>query len=442
MQLQSLVGHTFEILLRIIHQLSMPKGIPPDSMLNTYYRSKKYLGSNDRKFITGNIYSTLRFYHRNKYIVCKTLDNFTAEKEEEDIIFLILLYSMENRKLSLDEYISLSRHFIKNPHLIDYIPKYFERLKNVEIPDTSIALQYSFPEWLIEKILQQYGEEETKMLCDSLNKSAPVVLRVNTLLTNVEECQKQLKQEGIESCRTILSPNGLVLQRRMNAFSLNTFRKGWFEVQDEGSQLLSYLVDPKPTYRLLDACAGAGGKTLAFASIMKNRGEIVAADVNEIRLMELRKRAKRADVHNVRSICVNDLVDLTERYEKYFDVVFVDAPCSGTGTIRRNPGLKLSLSPETVEELILKQRTILQSVAPMVKINGTLVYATCSILSEENEKNIEWFITQNSSFQKTKSPRDAIYASKLRSTDSYYYILKPHIHNTDGFFCAFLERVY
>ena len=181
-------------------------------------------------------------------------------------------------------------------------------------------------------------------------------------------------------------------------FSLPAFRAGWFEVQDEGSQLLPFLIDPKPNAKVLDVCAGAGGKTLEFAALMKNRGEIYAADINSFRLEELRKRTKRAGVQNVRIQEIQAIEDLAEQYSNFFDIVFVDAPCSGLGTIRRNPGMKWMVTEQTVIEVSEKQRSILHSSALLVKPGGRLVYATCTLLRQENENVVENLLVQHPEF--------------------------------------------
>lgn len=445
MRLESLVGHTFEVFIQVFYQLKKPKGIPPDSILDSFFRSRKYLGSNDRKFIAGNVYSALRYYHRALHKVQHGLKNFTGELFEEDLLFLLLLTTMTSESVAESQVESLCLQFLKGHQLRQYIPKFLESQKRYVYPTLSnvcedIALQTSFPRWMVERFVQQYGEEETGRLCISLNEPAPITLRVNTLKTTVEECQARLLSEGVESERARYAPHGLYLKKRMSAFSLQTFRDGWFEVQDEGSQLLTYFVNPKPTEKILDACAGAGGKTLAFAALMNNRGEIVATDVNNVRLQELRKRARRAGVHNVRVLEIETLEDLQSEYRDYFSIVFVDAPCSGLGTIRRNPGLKLSVTEETVAEVKEKQRAILDAVAPLVKVNGILVYATCSILREENEDQIEQFLGRYSNFEPW-SPYHSIFSSLQIPVQTRWFSLLPHTHGTDGFFFASLRRV-
>ncbi|MCX7984177.1 MAG: class I SAM-dependent methyltransferase [Bacteroidetes bacterium] len=446
MQLESLIGHTFEVLLQIIAQLRRPQGIPPDNLLDSFFRARKYLGSNDRKFIAGNVYAALRFYYQAEHRVSYALKNFHGEIFEEDRLFLILMTTMSSESVSYSQWEPLCMKFLRGSHVRQYVPKLIEVLKHYEVPSflniiDEIALTYSYPHWMVERFLSQYGEDGTRKLCAALNEPAPITIRVNTLKTTVEQCRERLLSEGVYTERTQYTPHGLYLMKRISAFSLQTFRDGWFEVQDEGSQLVAYCVNPKPTEKVLDACAGAGGKTLAFAALMENRGEIIATDINPIRLQELRKRARRAGVHNVRIIEINTLEELHGTFREYFSIVFVDAPCTGLGTIRRNPGLKLSVTPETVIEVQEKQRAILTAVAPLVRVNGVLVYATCSILKEENENQIGWFIERNRNFVPHSPTVSRLCATLQSISDTSHYLLLPHIHATDGFYIAWMRRV-
>lgn len=303
-----------------------------------------------------------------------------------------------------------------------------------------IGIEQSFPDWMVLKFVEYYGESEAEKICISLNEQAPITLRVNTLKSTVEQCQDKLRNEGIETTRTPYSPVGLNLSKRTNVFSLAAFKEGYFEVQDEGSQLLTLIIDPKPNVKLLDACAGAGGKTLAFAALMKNRGEIYAVDIHGFRLEELRKRTKRAGVQNVRVQEIQTLEDLAERYAGFFDIVLVDAPCSGLGTIRRNPGMKWLVTGQTVREVSEKQISILHSSAPLVKLGGKLIYATCTLLREENENVVEGFLPAHPDFRISDASGSAERWSIAGAAAGKYIKLLPHLHGTDGFFCAVLEK--
>jgi 16S rRNA (cytosine967-C5)-methyltransferase len=292
----------------------------------------------------------------------------------------------------------------------------------------------------VHRFLYQYGESETEELCKSLNEQAPLTLRVNTIKTTVDECQRALKKEGIETQPTRLSPFGLLVPKRMNVFQLQTFRDGWFEVQDEGSQLLPFLLDPKPTAKVLDACAGAGGKTLELAALMKNRGEIMATDVHSTRLEELRRRTRRAGVSNVRIRQVEDVADLNDGFREHFDLVLIDAPCSGLGTLRRNPGMKWVVTEETVGEVSQKQAHILDSSSSLVKPGGIVAYATCTLFREENEAVVENFLTTHLEFTLERPPLDASKFDLNAFNAGPYVKFYPHRDGTDGFFIAVARK--
>jgi 16S rRNA (cytosine967-C5)-methyltransferase len=317
------------------------------------------------------------------------------------------------------------------------------RLKDVQLPERDplqrLAVEYSFPDWLVRRFQEQFGPEEAQRLCESLNTPAPLNLRVNALKATVEDCQKKLAHEGIETTRTKHSPVGLTAKHRANIFRLPSFRDGLFEVQDEGSQLLAVLIDPKPTWKVLDACAGAGGKTLHLAAIMKNRGEIVASDINGFRLNELRKRARRAGASNIRVMTTEEMA-AQERFRQWFDVVFLDAPCSGIGTLRRNPGMKWTLKEEHIAELTTKQLHIMESHAPMVKPGGLYYYATCSLLEVENRGIISEFLHRHPEFVFEDLGSSAAKTGFPSLLKDGCLSLLPHLHGTDGFFCAALRR--
>jgi 16S rRNA (cytosine967-C5)-methyltransferase len=441
MQILSLLGHTQELLALILKS-----NRPADSLIDTFFRSRKYLGSHDRRFIAETTYSTLRHLRKCEHYVASSLAGVCDNLLEEDRILLLIVASMSIEEKKLDVTPDELSGKLKGPQLKGKVAFLLTNL--LESPTVAagtvvqkIGIEYSFPDWMVERFIQQYGESETEKICSSLNEQAPLTLRVNTLKASVEQCQEELRKQGIETTRTSLSPVGLTIAKRMNVFSLAIFRDGWFEVQDEGSQLLPLILDPKPNAKVLDVCAGAGGKTLEMAALMKNRGEIFATDINAYRLEELRKRTKRAGVQNVRVQEIKTVEDLRERYHAFFDIVFVDAPCSGLGTIRRNPGMKWMVTDQTVQEVSEKQKTILQSSIPLVKPEGLLVYATCTLLRQENEAVIEALLAQHPEF--TIVPLDSKLPplQKTGRTDADSFLkLFPHIHGTDGFFCAVLRK--
>ena len=440
MQLASLLGHTQELLGIILNSQK-----PADALMDTFFRAHKYLGSHDRKFIAETTYGTLRYLRKCEFMVTSAIPGGDETVVEEDkILFLVVAYlSFQGKMQDVSPETVSSK--LKSTRLGEKMaPILHSFLQPLMIPTESaivrIGVEHSFPDWMVQNFLEQYGENETEIICASLNTPAPLTLRVNTLKATVEQCQTELRKQGIETTRTLLSPFGLNLTKRINVFSLSIFRDGWFEVQDEGSQLLPFLIDPKPNVKLLDVCAGAGGKTLEFAALMKNRGEIFATDINSYRLEELRKRAKRAGAQNVRIQEIQAIEDLNDHYAYFFDIVFVDAPCSGLGTLRRNPGMKWMVTEQTVEEVSEKQRSILHSSAPLVKPGGRIVYATCTLLRQENESVIEGFLIRNPEFKLMEANKFLVQRNTGLAATGPFFKLLPHLNGTDGFFCAVLDK--
>ncbi|MEK6649449.1 MAG: methyltransferase domain-containing protein [Bacteroidota bacterium] len=439
MKYSSLLGHTVEVLGEI-----QGSDLPADSIIGQFFRSRKYLGSRDRRFIAETTYGVLR--HRAR---CdETLRRSGADPARmtpdgrallEALAYLIAVEGRQDvSSADVAELLSGGEETVEAKSMTDVM----ERMQT-EPPDVTTmepAVRYSFQPWLVDRLRVEYGPVEAEQILASLNEPAPLTIRVNTLKATVTECRERLAADGIESQPGLHSPWSLVIPKRFNIFGLAAFKDGWFEVQDEGSQLLPLLVDPKPTAKVLDACAGAGGKTLAFAALMKNRGEIVAADVHEYRLEELRKRSRRAGTFNIRIQRTEKTSDLATTYADSFDVVFVDAPCSGIGTIRRNPGMKWTVHERTVAELSRKQYAILDQASALVRPGGMLVYATCTLLAQENEEVIARFLVDHSEFQ-TDPPSERLAEIELSNALVGKYVkLLPHRHGTDGFFCAFLRK--
>ena len=434
MQLSSLIGHTHEILTAIL-----TTGKPADGLMDPFFRSHAYLGSRDRRFIAEQAYGLLRHLRRCQHDADYGVRDFQGAISTPDHLYLLLAVHLAGQSYDREQLDAALQTKIGDRGLSHFLHKFLPRIGTAPMPYTGaerIGIQYSFPNWMVRTLIDEYGEQEAELLCAALNEPAPLQLRVNTLKTDVARCRERLAAEGVDTMPTKLSPFGLTVSKRINIFSSAAFREGWFEVQDEGSQMLPLLIDPKPSVKLLDACAGAGGKTLEFSVLMDNRGEILASDVRQFRLEELRKRARRAGAHNIRVRAVDDLHDLAADWTGGFDVVLVDAPCSGLGTIRRNPGMKWTVTEQTVREIAEKQRSILQAASVLLAAGGVLAYATCTVLRSENEAQIEGFLAEHSDFERSPSPK----AGEMRSRRPGEYVLLPHVHGTDGFFCALMRK--
>lgn len=302
------------------------------------------------------------------------------------------------------------------------------------------AVRLSFPTWLLERFVQDIGEKDAFALAAAMNERAPLMVMVNTRVTSREALISRLADEGVQAEPTALSPTGLVFRSRVNAFGLPSFQDGLFEVMDEGSQLVAEAVSPPPGGRVVDACAGAGGKTLALGAWMEGKGRLLAMDVAGKKLEELRKRARRAGLSNVAARELKNTQLPEEAKLEAWDRVLVDAPCSGLGTLRRNPEARWRLKPSDLARFPSLQLSLLVAYAPLVDVGGRLVYATCTVLRDENELVIEDFLKERPEFSPVplKEVFGKARAESLGDGDTLR--LYPHRQGTDGFFAAILRR--
>lgn len=323
--------------------------LPLDFFISQYFRANKALGSKDRGEIAENAYAIIRYQALLDYF-CK--EPITWEKR------LSILENLDLSSVQADE----------------------------EIP---LHIRMSFPKDLFELIVAAHGLEKGCSICMASNLPAPTTIRVNTLKTNRQDLFNSWKDlYDISLCNS--SPFGINFNKKLNFFSLSEFEKGLFEVQDEGSQLLALLVAAKPGDQVMDYCAGSGGKTLAFASQMEHKGQIYLHDVRPKALQEAKKRLRRSGIQNAQVVLPDS--PMLPKLKKKMDWVLVDAPCSGTGTLRRNPDMKWKFSIEMLQRLTGQQRTIFEKALSYLKPEGKIVYATCSILDEENQIQMEHFI--------------------------------------------------
>jgi len=305
--------------------------------------------------------------------------------------------------------------------------------RTLEHPNMPEPVKFEIPDWILPKLRALFGPTLSDEMA-AMNETAPLDLRVNLLKATREEARIALAREGLQAEPTPFSPWGLRLQNRQSITSGKAFQDGLVEIQDEGSQLIALAVGAKPGMRVADYCAGAGGKTLAIAMGMENKGHIVACDVSAPRLDGAIKRLRRAGVHNAEQHLLAPGDKWVKRQSARFDRVLVDAPCTGTGTWRRNPDARTRLSETDLAELTQKQSEILDQAQKLVKPGGKLIYATCSLLNDENEAQLEAFLARTPGFRQValEEPDAMRGALSLR--------LSPKAHGTDGFFAAVLAR--
>ncbi|NQX99686.1 MAG: methyltransferase domain-containing protein [Flavobacteriaceae bacterium] len=286
-------------------------------------------------------------------------------------------------------------------------------------------LRESIPDWMDDICLKELGKDIWDKELAALNKQAEVILRTNTLNITIEQLQKLLSKEDIHTEQIVGYNSALKLTERANVFKTNAFKQGFFEVQDASSQLVAQYLEVEPGMKVVDTCAGAGGKTLHIASLMKNKGQIIAMDIYESKLKKLKIRAKRNKVFNVDTRVIDSTKPIKKLYGKA-DRVLIDAPCSGLGVLRRNPDSKWKLQPQFIDQVKEVQQQILQQYSKMVKSGGKLVYATCSILPSENQHQVNKFLTSNEGKEFTLLKDQKILA---------------HKSGFDGFYMALMQKI-
>jgi 16S rRNA (cytosine967-C5)-methyltransferase len=397
----------------------IPSG-PADVKLSAYFRENKELGSADRAFIADATYAVLR---RKRYLqlIAGGADPFG----------LLMAQLLRVQGLSMRDLTA---------HLSPVQATRAQQIKDAVIENLTPAIQADVPDWLWEKLLAQYGEEQALTIARSMQQQAPLDLRVNRLNGVRENVLSLFAKENISASPTPYSPDGIRLKDKMALNKHALFSKGVIEVQDEGSQLLALLVAPRRSEMVADFCAGAGGKTLALGAIMHNSGRLYAFDISEKRLANLKPRLARSGLSNIHpQLIANERDQKLKRLAGKFDRVLVDAPCSGLGTLRRNPDLKWRQTPKDLAELTVKQTNILSAAAKLVRPGGRLVYSTCSLLHEENEAIVEAFLAQHPAF-KIVDAADILAQQKIELNTGTYLKMLPHVHGTDGFFAAVMEK--
>jgi 16S rRNA (cytosine967-C5)-methyltransferase len=429
---------------------------PADAIVSRYFREHRSLGPRERATLAETVYTVLR----RKLLFDHLAPSGSGPKERRLAIlgfhgprdFLkSALTEQEKQWLDNCDAVWSSDSSVAGPAQGAKAPSGGSAAHAVTSAGAPVLLErhrHNLPEWLVQPLKEQLGAEFWP-LAESLNEPAPLDLRVNTLNDKRDDVRKELKLAGIAARPTPYSPWGLRVEGKPAINKVDAFARGAIEVQDEGSQLLALLLDAKRGEMVVDFCAGAGGKTLAIGATMRNTGRLYAFDTSAHRLDALKPRLARSKLSNVHPAAIaHERDERIKRLAGKIDRVIIDAPCSGLGTLRRNPDLKWRQSPEAVAEMTAKQAAILQSAARLLKPGGRLVYATCSVLPQENESIAEAFSTAHPEFKPlpvgeilTQLKVDGA-ASLCSGGDGgqHYLRLWPHRHGTDGFFAAAWTR--
>src|SRR3989449_3065106 len=391
---------------------------PADGVVSAFFRQHRNLGARERHTLAETTYTVLRQ---------RLLFQHFAQSGHGSLERRLAILGWQGSETMLRGALG--------PHEQQWLAQ----LRGIDCGSLAPKLRHNLPDWLAAPLQKSLGDDAFWALATSLNEAAPLDLRVNALKAKRDEVQAALAAADIAAEPTPYSPWGLRVQGKPALNKLELFTRGDVEVQDEGSQLLALLTDPKRGEMVVDFCAGAGGKTLALGALMRSTGRLYAFDISPKRLAGLKPRLARSGLSNVHPQRIEGVNDArVKRLAGKIDRGLVDAPCSGLGTLRRNPDMKWRQTPEDVAELVEKQKSILAAAARLVKPGGRLVYATCSILEEEKRGVVEDFLR---SAEFTLRPAgEVLEKSGIRLQMKDYLELWPHLHGTDGFFAAVLER--
>jgi 16S rRNA (cytosine967-C5)-methyltransferase len=408
---RALLAHAETVLTKLL-QFSGPA----DESLSRYFREHRELGQQERGFVAETVFAVLRRK--------RSLEAAVGSAEPRALLAAALLRVQGLSARALDGLVEDSLT---------------ARIRGLRAETLPMAVRADLPDWLWQRLAADHGEAEALRIAQAMLNPAPLDLRVNLARIGRDAVLEHLARDGIEASPTPHSPAGVRLAAKPAINRHALFRDGLIEVQDEGSQLLAWLVGPRRGEMVADYCAGAGGKTLALAMLMRGAGRLYALDVSARRLAALAPRAARAGINNVQSIVLSGDNDArTRRLAGKLDRVLVDAPCSGFGTLRRNPDLKWRQGPQAIVELAAKQARILGAAARLVKPGGRLVYATCSLLREENEAVADAFAAAHPQFQPLSCGE--LFAAQRIAMDGERLRLWPHRQGTDGFFAAAFLR--
>lgn len=376
-----------------------------DKVIEKVLKSNPKWGARDRAFIAENVYEIVRNWRLLVYL-CQ------AEGKEKACLNQIIGTWFLQKGYEANNWLGF------NNLNINEIKALMESVENKR------AIIESVPDWLDEEVVSQLTENTWAKEIHAMNQPAKVILRANTLKTNLSNLQNRLAEEGILTTTLSDTPDALVLNERKNIFTSASFKEGLFEVQDAGSQWIAPFLDVKPGMRVIDACAGAGGKTLHLSALMQSKGSLIALDVEAWKLDELKKRARRAGISNTETRLIENSKTI-KRLHETADRLLLDVPCSGLGVLKRNPDTKWKMSLDFIQKIQITQRDILDRYSKMLRKDGKLVYATCSLLPSESENQVQWFLEQqNGAYELIEEKR-----------------CSPAQHGYDGFYMACLKKV-
>ncbi|MGH7808471.1 MAG: 16S rRNA (cytosine(967)-C(5))-methyltransferase RsmB [Thermodesulfobacteriota bacterium] len=430
------------------------KGAYPDLALERELRDHPHLSAQDIAFLTELVYGVVRWLGKLDYVI-GLFASKVRKKEIQNIlrlgVYQVLFLDGVPDYAAISETVSVAKTVYgrKIGNFVNAVLREIVREgSNLSYPEKEndpiayMAVKNSFPKWLVQRWIELFGFAYTEKLCQSLNQVPPLTIRVNPLKTTRDGLIVRLQERGIELMPTEYSLDGITILSRFDPASIPEFDLGLFTVQDEAAQLVSYLLDPKPGDRILDACSAPGGKTTHLAELMWNEGEVVAFDIYQSRLALVGLQAQRLGIGIIKTI-IADVAkgDGAKEVELKFDKVLVDAPCSGLGTLRRNPDAKWTKTGTDILELSGIQFKILSQVAKMIKPDGVIVYAVCTLMPEENEGLCERFLQENPEFEIDTAIKSILPLDPRFFRGSGFFVSDPVLFNMDGFFAVKFKRM-
>ena len=438
-----------ELALKILFQVN-EEGAYANLALDKALFSCKDLDPRDRGLITEIVYGSVKYRGKLDYVLnqfaktkVKKMDHWTRNNLRMALYQIMFLDKVPD-SAAVDESVKLAKKYGRSDKFVNAVLRNYLRGKDtMQWPDKTkqpveyLCVEYSFPQWMVERFVRQYGMADTEKLLQYYNQPAPLWIRTNTLKISREALKTQLEQEGIVVSESRYTPEGLQIHSAVNLHQLKAFQQGLFTVQDESSMLVALAAEPDKDMRILDVCSAPGGKSTHMAQLMKNTGSIYACDIHKHRLELIEENCKRLGITNIKTVEQDGTV-LTRRWQEPFDVIVCDVPCSGLGVLGRRADARWSKESEDIAGLCGIQKRILEEAAQLVVPGGTLIYSTCTITPEENQDMVEQFLARHPEYEADGTITDC-WLNMDKETNGYVQFL-PFIDDMDGFFIARMVR--
>ena len=438
-----------ELALKILFQVN-EEGSYANLALDKALFSCKDLDPRDRGLITEIVYGSVKYRGKLDYVLnqfaktkVKKMDHWTRNNLRMALYQIMFLDKVPD-SAAVDESVKLAKKYGRSDKFVNAVLRNYLRGKDtMQWPDKTkqpveyLCVEYSFPQWMVERFVRQYGMGDTEKLLQYYNQPAPLWIRTNTLKISREALKTQLEQEGIVVSESRYTPEGLQIHSAVNLHQLKAFQQGLFTVQDESSMLVALAAEPDKDMRILDVCSAPGGKSTHMAQLMKNTGSIYACDIHKHRLELIEENCKRLGITNIKTVEQDGTV-LTRRWQEPFDVIVCDVPCSGLGVLGRRADARWSKESEDIAGLCGIQKRILEEAAQLVVPGGTLIYSTCTITPEENQDMVEQFLARHPEYEADETITDC-WLNMDKETNGYVQFL-PFIDDMDGFFIARMVR--